>query len=79
MAKKTVPQKESEIIDGYTIKYHTNGQTIWSRGKIGDGQPKGYWECYRLNGTIKSSGYFHQRVPGSKLIGKSNFSYTKIF
>jgi antitoxin component YwqK of YwqJK toxin-antitoxin module len=63
MAKKTVPQKESEIIDGYTIKYHANGLTRWSRGKIVDDQPEGYWEWYRLNGTIKRSGYFHLGVP----------------
>lgn len=63
MAKKTVSQKESEIIDGYTIKYHANGLTRWSRGKIVDDQPEGYWEWYRLNGTIKRSGYFSHGVP----------------
>ena len=63
MTKKIVPQKESEIIDGYTIKYHANGQTIWSKGKIVDGQPEGYWEWYRLNGTIKRSGYFQRGDP----------------
>jgi len=44
MANKTIPEKLSEIIDGYTIKYHANGQTRWSKGKIVDGQPEGYWE-----------------------------------
>ena len=63
MAKNTPPKKESEIIDGYTIKYHANGRTIWSKGKIVDGQPEGYWEWYRLSGTIKRSGYFHQGEP----------------
>ena len=35
------PQKKSEVIDGCTIKYHANGKTIWSKGKIIDGQPDG--------------------------------------
>lgn len=50
--------KKSEIIDGITIKYHANGQTIWSKGKIIDGKPEGYWEWFRIDGTIKRSGHF---------------------
>lgn len=50
--------KKVEVIDGYTIKYHANGVTRWSRGKMIDGQPDGYWEWYRLDGTLKRSGYF---------------------
>jgi antitoxin component YwqK of YwqJK toxin-antitoxin module len=57
-AKKPVPVKTSEIIDGYTIKYHANGKTRWSKGKIVNGQTEGYWEWYRLDGTLKRSGYF---------------------
>ena len=26
-------EKKTEIIDGYTIKYHANGKTRWSRAK----------------------------------------------
>ena len=26
-------EKKTEIIDGYTIKYHANGKTRWSKGK----------------------------------------------
>lgn len=55
--------KKSEIIDGYTIKYHANGDTIWSKGKIVEGQPEGYWEWYRIDGTIKRSGYFAKGEP----------------
>jgi len=51
-------QKASEIIDGFTIKYHANGKTRWSKGKIVNGQPEGYWEWYRVDGTIKRSGHF---------------------
>lgn len=53
-------EKKSEIIDGFTIKYHANGGTIWSKGKIVEGQPEGYWEWYRIDGMIKRSGYFEK-------------------
>ncbi|MEJ7643770.1 MAG: hypothetical protein WKF87_04195 [Chryseolinea sp.] len=51
-------QKKSDIINGLTLKYHANGETIWSKGKVVEGQPEGYWEWYRLDGTIKRSGHF---------------------
>ncbi len=63
MAKKPVPEKKSEVIDGYTIKYHANGKTRWSKGKIVEGKPEGYWEWYRVDGTLKRSGYFDQGEP----------------
>jgi antitoxin component YwqK of YwqJK toxin-antitoxin module len=66
MIKKPVPVKESEIIDGYTIKYHANGMTRWSKGKIVDGKAEGYWEWYRLSGTIKRSGFFEKGEPVGK-------------
>ena len=50
--------KDTEIVDGYTIKYHANGKTRWSKGKVVDGQPDGYWEWYRIDGTLKRSGHF---------------------
>ena len=53
-----VKEKKLEVIDGYTIKYHAKGDTIWSKGKMKDGNPDGYWEWYRKDGTIKRSGYF---------------------
>ena len=55
--------KKSEIINGYTIKYHANGKTIWSKGKIKEGNPEGYWEWYRVDGTLKRSGYFKKGEP----------------
>jgi antitoxin component YwqK of YwqJK toxin-antitoxin module len=55
---KKVPDKKIEIIDGFTIKYHANGKTRWSKGKVVDGTPHGYWEWYRPDGTKKRSGYF---------------------
>lgn len=55
--------KKAEIVDGLTIKYHANGSTIWSKGEIIDGSPTGYWEWYRINGTIKRSGHFTNGEP----------------
>lgn len=63
MTKKPVSVKKSEVIDGYTIKYHANGKTIWSKGKIVEGKPEEYWEWYRLDGTLKRSGYFDKGEP----------------
>jgi antitoxin component YwqK of YwqJK toxin-antitoxin module len=56
-------EKVEEIIDGFTIKYHANGKTIWSKGKIANGKPVGYWEWYRIEGTIKRSGHFNNGEP----------------
>ncbi|MER2058150.1 MAG: hypothetical protein ABTA16_04960 [Niallia sp.] len=58
-----VKEKKLEIVDDYTIKYHANGKTIWSKGKVIDETPDGYWEWYRLDGTIKRSGYFNMGDP----------------
>ena len=60
---KSIKPKRSEIIDGNTNKYHANGKTIWSKGKIIDGKPEGYWEWYRIERTIKSSGHFDNGEP----------------
>lgn len=56
-------EKKQEIVDGITIKYHANGKTIWSKGKIIEGKPEGYWEWYRIDGTIKRSGPFDNGEP----------------
>lgn len=55
---KTIKPKKMEVIDGFTIKYHANGVTRWSKGKVVNGQPDGYWEWYRPDGTLKRSGHF---------------------
>jgi hypothetical protein len=57
-APKKMKKKESELIDGFLIKYHANGVTRWSKGKLVDGLPDGYWEWYRIDGSIKRSGHF---------------------
>ena len=56
-------EKKQEIVDGVTIKYHANGKTIWSKGKIIEGKSEGYWEWNRIDGTIKRSGYFENGEP----------------
>lgn len=58
-----VKEKKMEEIEGYTIKYHANGTTMWSKGKIVDEKPEGYWEWYRPDGTLKRSGYFIKGEP----------------
>lgn len=58
LTPKGVKPKKTEMIDGYMIKYHANGLTRWSKGKVVNGQPDGYWEWYRPDGTRKRSGYF---------------------
>ena len=61
-SKNPLPKK-FEIIDGYVIKYHANGKTRWSKGKSVDGKADGYWEWYRIDGTVKRSGYFSSGEP----------------
>jgi antitoxin component YwqK of YwqJK toxin-antitoxin module len=56
-------EKKQEIIDGYTIKYHANQKTIWSKGKVVNEKPESYWEWYRIDGTIKRSGHFKNGEP----------------
>ncbi len=35
----------------------------WSKGKIVAGKAEGYWEWYRLDGTLKRSGFFKHGEP----------------
>ncbi len=66
--KKIVPEKKTEVHKDSTTKYHANGKTIWSKGKIVNGKPEGYWEWYRIDGTIKRSGTFKVGIPVGKWI-----------
>lgn len=59
-----VKEKKLDVLDdGNTVKYHANGKTMWSKGKMVDDAPDGYWEWYRPDGTIKRSGYFEMGEP----------------
>ncbi len=60
---RSTQDKRSDVVDGVTIKYHANGQTVWSRGRVENGQPEGYWEWYRIDGTLKRSGTFRAGEP----------------
>jgi antitoxin component YwqK of YwqJK toxin-antitoxin module len=62
------PKKTILDSKGFTIKFHANGKTVWSKGKIVDGNPEGYWEWYRLDGTLKRSGFFKAGIPYGKWI-----------
>ena len=54
----SLKEKKIEVINGFTIKYHANGKSRWSKGKMSDGVPDGYWEWYRPDGKLKRSGHF---------------------
>ena len=58
-----VKEKRLEVVDGFTIKYHANNNTVWSKGKIINELPEGYWEWYRVDCTLKRSGYFDKGEP----------------
>ena len=67
-----VKEKKMDVIDGYIIKYHANATTMWSKGKMVEGKPDGYWEWYRPDGTIKRSGYFSMGEPIGEWITYDN-------
>lgn len=67
-AIKAQKVKPSKVVEGLTIKYHANGKTIWSKGVIKNGKPEGYWEWYRIDGTLKRSGVFKDGEPVGKWI-----------
>ena len=41
------------------IEYHRDG-SVHAQGYMKDGVPDGYWEWFRLNGTIMRSGNFQE-------------------
>lgn len=60
---KTKPKAFITEKDHVVTKYHANGKTIWSKGKIINGLPEGYWQWYRIDQPIKRSGYFLKGEP----------------
>ena len=60
---KPIPKKKSAVVGGVTIKYHANGKSVWSKGKIKNGNPDGYWKWFRADGTLKRSGTFREGTP----------------
>jgi antitoxin component YwqK of YwqJK toxin-antitoxin module len=61
--KAKITKKTTTLKDHLVIKHHANGKTIWSKGQIINGYPEGYWEWYRVDGTIKRSGHFIKGEP----------------
>lgn len=61
-------EKRSAMVGDITIKYHANGKTVWSKGRLLEGRPEGYWEWYRLDGSIKRSGHFKDGEPTGEWI-----------
>jgi antitoxin component YwqK of YwqJK toxin-antitoxin module len=41
------------------VKHHNDG-SLWARGTTIDGQPDGYFEWFRKDGTRLRSGYFRR-------------------
>jgi antitoxin component YwqK of YwqJK toxin-antitoxin module len=71
--------QKTEIVDGFTIKYHANGKSVFAKGKVVGGQPDGYWEWYRLNGALKRSGHFEKgKVVGEWITYDKNGQVYKI-
>jgi antitoxin component YwqK of YwqJK toxin-antitoxin module len=41
------------------VQLHKDG-SIWAKGQTLDGQPTGYWEWFRIDGTLMRSGFFEE-------------------
>ena len=48
---------EADLTGGQHVERHRDG-SIRARGPVLDGQPHGYWEWFRLDGTMLRSGSF---------------------
>jgi len=48
---------ETEFSDGVHVERHRDG-SVRARGPVVGGQPHGYWEWFRLDGTLMRSGHF---------------------
>jgi antitoxin component YwqK of YwqJK toxin-antitoxin module len=56
-------KQKTMVKNGITTKYHANGKTVFAKGRTKGGQPDGYWEWFRKDGTRKRSGYFQKGKP----------------
>ncbi len=48
---------QTEFTEGFHIERHRDG-SVRAQGQVVDGQPDGYWEWFRLDGTKLRSGHF---------------------
>jgi antitoxin component YwqK of YwqJK toxin-antitoxin module len=53
---------QADFTEGLHVERHRNG-SIRARGPVVDGEPEGYWEWFRLDGTIMRSGFFDRGRP----------------
>ncbi|RBY96006.1 hypothetical protein DQ237_12855 [Blastococcus sp. TF02-8] len=47
----------TEFTEGFHEERHRDG-SLRAHGPVVDGRPHGYWEWFRLDGTMLRSGYF---------------------
>lgn len=47
----------ADFSEGLHTEVHRDG-SVRARGQVVDGQPDGYWEWFRLDGTTMRSGHF---------------------
>lgn len=48
---------QTDFTDGHHVERHRDG-SVRAHGPVVDGQPDGYWEWFRLDGTMLRSGSF---------------------
>ncbi|MFW3170265.1 toxin-antitoxin system YwqK family antitoxin [Geodermatophilus sp. CPCC 206100] len=48
---------QTEFTEGVHEERHRDG-SLRARGPVVDGRPHGYWEWFRLDGTMLRSGHF---------------------
>ncbi len=48
---------ETEFTEGRHVERHFDG-SVRATGPVVDGKPHGYWEWFRLDGTMLRSGHF---------------------
>ncbi len=49
--------RRADFTDGLHTERHRDG-SIRARGQVVNGRPDGYWEWFRLDGTLLRSGFF---------------------
>jgi antitoxin component YwqK of YwqJK toxin-antitoxin module len=53
---------QADFTEGFHIERHRDG-SVRAQGQVVDGQPDGYWEWFRLDGTRLRSGHFDRGRP----------------
>jgi hypothetical protein len=53
---------QADFTEGLHVERHRDG-SVRARGPVVDGRPDGYWEWFRLDGTMMRSGHFERGRP----------------